>query len=190
MLEMANAAVSMLRVGGMVLLTLVVVSLVPLGVMGVSTSSQSSGPSYPSPASTLTFEAERSTVENDASSNNDRHPASLSSPPPNVLFIVVDDLNPTLSTYGHDVITPGIERLAKMSTQFNRAYVSMAVCAPSRTAFLTGLRPDTTQVWTIGPYFRNVSRGQGMQIVSLPQAFRMRGYNTTGAGKIFHVSLF
>ena len=97
-------------------------------------------------------------------------------PGPNVLFIVVDDLNPTLSTYGHNVVTPGIERLAATATQFDRAYVSVAVCAPSRTAFLTGLRPDTTQVWTIGPYFRNVSRGQGMALQTLPQLFRANGY--------------
>ena len=61
-----------------------------------------------------------------------------------------------------------------------------AVCAPSRTAFLTGLRPDTTQVWTIGPYFRNVARGQGLDVVTLPQLFRANGYFTSGAGKIFH----
>ena len=34
--------------------------------------------------------------------------------------------------------------------QFQRAYVSVAVCAPSRTAFLTGLRPDTYVVPSFG----------------------------------------
>jgi hypothetical protein len=53
-------------------------------------------------------------------------------------------------------------------------------------AFLTGLRPDTTQVWTIGPYFRATSRGQGLNVVTLPQMFKKAGYNVTGAGKIFH----
>lgn len=105
---------------------------------------------------------------------------------PNVLFIVVDDLAPVLSTYGYPVHTPNMERLKKVSTQFQNAYVSVAVCAPSRTAFLTGLRPDTTQVWTIGPYFRNTSRGKGMEVVTLPQMFKQAGYNVTGAGKIFH----
>lgn len=83
-------------------------------------------------------------------------------------------------------IAPNLEKLASRSVQFQRAYVSVAVCAPSRTAFLTGLRPDTTQVWTIGPYFRNTSRGEGMQVIPLPQFFRSKGYNTTGSGKIFH----
>ena len=66
------------------------------------------------------------------------------------------------------------------------SHVSVAVCAPSRTAFLTGLRPDTTQAWTIGPYWRRTSRGEGLATATLPQHFRQHGYNVTGAGKIFH----
>lgn len=98
----------------------------------------------------------------------------------------MDDLSTALEQYGWPAKTPNMGRLASRGVQFKRAYVSVAVCAPSRTAFLTGLRPDTTQVWTIGPYFRNASRGQGMHVVTLPQLFRQAGYNTTGAGKIFH----
>ena len=106
---------------------------------------------------------------------------------PNVLFIVVDDLGVTTSNYGFPAQTPNLERLAARGTQFQRAFVSIAVCAPSRTAFLTGLRPDTTQVWTIDPYFRVSARGgQGMAIATLPQLFRQHGYRVTGAGKIFH----
>ena len=103
---------------------------------------------------------------------------------PNVLFIVVDDLSPTFEQYGGLAITPNLGRLAKVSTQFQRAYVSVAVCGPSRTAFLTGLRPDSTQVWTIGPYFRNTSRGQGLDVVRAtprePQQCRQpRRHSTT-----------
>ena len=109
--------------------------------------------------------------------------------PVNVLFIVVDDLAPTLASYGYpDMVTPGFDALSSSdgAVQFDRAYVSVSVCAPSRTAFLTGLRPDTTQAWTIGPYFRTASRGQGNEIVTLPQLFKQMGYNSTGSGKIFH----
>ena len=88
---------------------------------------------------------------------------------PNVLFTVVDDLSPAFQQYGGVAHTPNLGCLhASAAVQFDFAFVSVAVCAPSRTAFLTGLRPDTTQVWTIGPYFRNASRGEGMDVVTLP----------------------
>jgi hypothetical protein len=99
---------------------------------------------------------------------------------------VVDDLGTALDVYGGLALTPNLKRLAAKGTQMRSAFVSIAVCAPSRTAFLTGLRPDTTQVWTIGPYFRATSRGEGMEVVTLPQMFRMHGYNATGSGKIYH----
>ena len=104
---------------------------------------------------------------------------------PNVLFFAVDDLGAYLNSYGHGTHTPNFDRLKAMGTQFNRAYVSVSVCAPSRTAFLTGLRPDTSRVWTIGPYFRNHTGMDGVK--TLPQLFRDAGYNATGAGKIFHI---
>jgi len=44
-----------------------------------------------------------------------------------LFFSLTTDLNPSLSTYGHPVITPNIERLRAISTQFDRAYVSIAV---------------------------------------------------------------
>ena len=68
------------------------------------------------------------------------------SPPVNVLFIVVDDLGTAVAPYGGLAITPNMAKLKQKGVQFQRAFVSVAVCAPSRTAFLTGLRPDTTQV--------------------------------------------
>ena len=45
---------------------------------------------------------------------------------PNVLFIVVDDLRPTLGCYGDRVMaTPNIDNLAKRSVLFERAYVQV-----------------------------------------------------------------
>ena len=46
-------------------------------------------------------------------------------------------------------------RLAATGTTFLRAYCQVALCSPSRTSLLTGLRPDMTKVWVIGPYFRH-----------------------------------
>lgn len=109
---------------------------------------------------------------------------------PNVLFIAVDDLRPEIAgPYGQKQMhTPGLNKLANWSTTFTRAYCQVALCSPSRTSLLTGLRPNSNKIWSIGPYFRTQmgARGSRDRTRSLPQWFRLNGYNVSGAGKIFH----
>ena len=102
---------------------------------------------------------------------------------PNVLFIVVDDLRPTLGCYGDPVAdSPAIDRLARQGTTFLRAYCQQAVCCPSRLSVITGLRPDTIQVWDLKSHFRQAVP----DAVSLPQYFKHHGYETRSIGKILH----
>lgn len=102
---------------------------------------------------------------------------------PNVLFIAVDDLRPDIGCYGvKHARTPNIDRLAARGVVFDRAYCAQAVCSPSRTAILTGLRPDTTKVWDLNTHFRDAMP----DCVTLPQHFRASGYHTAGLGKIEH----
>uniref|UniRef100_A0A1X7TKQ4 Sulfatase N-terminal domain-containing protein n=1 Tax=Amphimedon queenslandica TaxID=400682 RepID=A0A1X7TKQ4_AMPQE len=80
--------------------------------------------------------------------------------------------------------TPNLDRLAKESFVFQRAYCQHAVCIPSRNSFMTGRRPDTTHVW-IG--FGNANfRVTGPDWISLPEHFKKNGYTTLGGGKTFH----
>jgi iduronate 2-sulfatase len=114
---------------------------------------------------------------NDASKSEDK------SIRPNILFIPVDDLRPDIGAYGDEfAITPSIDRLASHGITFTRAYCQQAVCNPSRASLLTGLRPDSIQVWDLQTNFRN----NVPDIVTLPQYFKQNGYTTIGLGKTFH----
>jgi len=103
--------------------------------------------------------------------------------PPNVLFIVVDDLKPTLGCYGDGkAISPNIDKLAARGTVFLKAYCQQAICAPSRISFFTGLRPDTTKVWDFKTHMRDFNPN----LVTLPEFFKRQGYETAGVGKLMH----
>lgn len=109
--------------------------------------------------------------------------SSVAADRPNVLMIVVDDLNATLGCYGDsDAITPNIDRLAGRGRLFRRAYCQQAVCNPSRASAMTGRRPDTLKVWDLKRHFRDTFP----DIVTLPQHFKDNDYFTQGIGKIFH----
>jgi iduronate 2-sulfatase len=103
--------------------------------------------------------------------------------PPNILFVIVDDLRPELGCYGNEEIkTPGFDAFSDQAVTFKRAYCQAAVCAPSRASVMTGLRPDTNHVWDLRGKFRiNMP-----DVVTIPQHFKKHGYHTVSMGKIFH----
>ena len=101
---------------------------------------------------------------------------------PNVLFIMADDFRPEMGCYGSSALTPNLDRLAKRSVQFERAYCQQAVCNPSRSSLLTGRRPDTLKLWNNGTHFRELKP----DVTTLPLHFKEQGYTTRCVGKIFH----
>lgn len=108
---------------------------------------------------------------------------NLANAKPNVLLIVCDDLNTHVSTSGYPHIkTPHLDRLAKESLIFNRAYCQYPVCGPSRASFLSGLYPESTGVLNNKIDIRETRPGTP----SLPQFMKENGYWTGGVGKIFH----
>ena len=104
---------------------------------------------------------------------------------PNVLFIAIDDLRPDLGAYGHPVAyTPHIDAFADTALVFDNAFVSQAVCGPSRAALMTGLRPDTTGITTLQQRVDEEVPGA----VTMSQMFVNGGYESLGIGKIYHHS--
>jgi len=105
---------------------------------------------------------------------------------PNVLFIVIDDMRDWTGYSGDaQAKTPNLDRLAKSGVAFTRAYTAYALCNPSRTAALTGLRPSTTGVMSNNEDWRTAVPADRP---SLPGYLHAQGWRTMTAGKVFHGS--
>ena len=103
--------------------------------------------------------------------------------PMNVLFVVADDLNCALGTYGDTLVhTPNLDRLAEEGAVFTNAHCQYPLCGPSRASFMTGLYADQTRIRKNNVYLRSAVP----DVVTLSQRFRQRGYEAVRIGKIFH----
>lgn len=101
---------------------------------------------------------------------------------PNVLFIAIDDLKPTLGCYGDSIaITPAIDQLASQGTVFANSHCQWPVCGPSRASLMSSLRPESNGVMNLSTDIRQKNR----DLVTLPQYFKQHGYTTAGVGKIY-----
>ena len=107
-------------------------------------------------------------------------PAPARAPRRNVLLILVDDLNTQVGAWGAPVKTPAIDRLAARGVRFDRAYVQVAMCSPSRVSMFTGWRPERTGVWT------NVDPPRPEGAVPLQEHFAAHGAVTAAVGKVLH----
>lgn len=114
--------------------------------------------------------------------------------PPNIVFILVDDLGWTdLSCYGSSFYeTPNLDQLAKEGMRFTNAYASCPVCSPTRASIMTGkylTRLNITD-WIPGqdPQDRRLIGPQDLDAlplseVTMAEVFAEQGYQTFFAGK-------
>ncbi len=74
--------------------------------------------------------------------------AQKSASKPNIILIFADDLGyGDLGCYGQQKIaTPNLDKLAKSGMRFTQFYAGSTVCAPSRSALMTGLHTGHTAV--------------------------------------------
>jgi len=102
---------------------------------------------------------------------------------PNIVFIMADDLGyGDLGCYGQARIqTPRLDRLAAEGLRFTDAYAGSTVCAPSRSAIMTGHHTGNT------PIRDNHSRGErvalGPEDVTVAEVLQGAGYRTGLVGK-------
>lgn len=114
------------------------------------------------------------------------------SQPPNVLFILIDDLGwRDLACYGSSFYeTPNLDRLAAEGMTFTDAYAACPVCSPTRASILTGRYPARVGVTNFigghatgklidAPYIRQLP----LEEYNLARALHAGGYATWHVGK-------
>jgi len=101
---------------------------------------------------------------------------------PNVIYILADDLGyGDLGVYGQNVIkTPNIDRIAAEGIRFTAHYAGSTVCAPSRSALLTGTHTGHTSVRAND---RSKTLLLGDDDVTVADIFKRAGYKTGLVGK-------
>jgi arylsulfatase A-like enzyme len=111
--------------------------------------------------------------------------ASHKSSQPNVLLIMIDDLNDYEGSYGGhpQTRTPNIDKLAASASVFTNAHTNSPVCSPSRNSMFTGIYPHTSKDfgWTF--HAKQVVLQDTKTFIEL---FKENGYRTLGSGKIMH----
>ena len=135
-------------------------------------------PPPPSPAVT----AEELGIDIERENNARRKKSS-----PNVIVILADDLGyGDASTYGGDIPTPNLDRLARGGARFTDGYSASPVCSPARAALLTGKQPMAI------PHNSNAydqhKHGLSLKEKTLADHFSRLGYSTGMMGK-WHLGL-
>jgi len=91
---------------------------------------------------------------------------------PNILWIVAEDINPHLGCYGDtNAVTPHLDRFAAGALRYTRCWSTAPVCAPARTALVTGVSPTSTGAEHMRSF---VAMPEFMKLY--PQLLRERGY--------------
>jgi arylsulfatase A-like enzyme len=113
-------------------------------------------------------------------------PKHLPDDAPNILIILMDDVGPaTASTYGGEINTPTLSRVAGMGISFNRFH-STAMCSPTRAALLTGRNHTFVgngQISAIANDFDGFSGVIPKTSATVAEVLKNYGYNTSAFGK-------
>lgn len=112
-------------------------------------------------------------------------PDGADTSPPNIIFILADDLGyGDLSSYGQTRFsTPNIDRLAAGGMRFTQHYSGATVCAPSRSALMTGLHTGHTFIRGNRSVKPEGQYPLPDSLYTLAESLHEAGYATGGFGK-------
>ena len=101
---------------------------------------------------------------------------------PNILIVMVDQLNGTLFPDGPaDFLhAPHLKALAARSARFRNNYTASPLCAPGRASFMSGQLPSRTEVYDNAAEFVS-------SIPTYAHHLRAAGYHTCLSGKMHFV---
>ncbi len=104
---------------------------------------------------------------------------------PNLILILADDLaQGDLGCYGQKIIrTPNLDRLASEGLRCTQAYCGTAVCAPSRTALMTGLHTGHAPVRGNREIKPEGQMPLPANTVTVAEVLKKAGYATACIGK-------
>jgi uncharacterized sulfatase len=98
---------------------------------------------------------------------------------PNILWISAEDLSPDLGSYGDGYArTPNLDKLAGQGVRFAKAFSVAPVCAPSRSAIITGMYPTS-----IGSHHMRSKAVPPAGVKAFPEYLRAVGYYCTNNSK-------
>jgi len=105
---------------------------------------------------------------------------------PNILIVLIDDVGPgTASTYGGEINTPTLSRVAKQGISYNRFH-STAMCSPTRAALLCGRNHHRVSAGQIAEFANDWDGYTGTQPKSsafAAEVLKDYGYATAAFGK-------
>ncbi|MDC0479000.1 arylsulfatase [Flavobacteriaceae bacterium] len=120
---------------------------------------------------------------------NNTAPKPKNSKPPNIIYILADDLGyGDIGVYGQTLFeTPNLDRLTKGGMQFLQHYSGSTVCAPSRSALMTGQHTGHTFIRGNSERgFTLENEGQyplASEELTIAEALKEAGYRTAAFGK-------
>jgi arylsulfatase len=113
-------------------------------------------------------------------------PERLPADAPNILIILIDDCGPaTPMTYGGEINTPNLSRVADMGISYNRFH-STAMCSPTRASILTGRNHTVVgngQIAEIANDWDGFSGTIPKTSATVAEVLKAYGYNTSAFGK-------
>ena len=103
---------------------------------------------------------------------------------PNIVFLMTDDQRwDNMGCYGRpEFKTPNLDRLAEQGVVFDKAYVTVAICMPSRVTMMTGRYYSSHRVGFVAPNDYTLSRADFAK--GYPALLRKAGYRTGFIGKV------